>query len=159
MKKIITFSISVCLMVLNGCTAMEVEEKPNISTNEITEYQHTMQIQIASDNTAIIYELNDSTVAKSLYEQLPLTLEVQDYSDNEKIFYPPSPLDISDAPLAQGPAGTLAYYEPWGDVVMFYKESNGANGLYALGKATTSIEDLKNLTGTLHITKYENVSN
>lgn len=159
MKKIITFSILVCLIILNGCTATSVEESPTISTNETTENQHTMQIQIASDNTVIIYELNDSTAAKSLYEQLPLTLEVQDYSDNEKIFYPPSPLDISDAPLAQGPAGTLAYYEPWGDVVMFYKESNGSNGLYALGKATTSIEDLKNLTGILHITKYENVSN
>lgn len=29
-------------------------------------------------------------------------------------------LDVSDAPEVNGEVGTLAYYAPWGDVVMFY---------------------------------------
>ena len=51
-----------------------------------------------------------------------LTIEVEDYSTNEKIFYPPQALDTTDAPLAEGGAGVLAYYAPWGDVVMFCKD-------------------------------------
>ena len=47
----------------------------------------------------------------------PFTVEIEDYSTNEKIFYPPCELDTSDSPLATEGAGTLAYYEPWGDVV------------------------------------------
>jgi hypothetical protein len=32
--------------------------------------------------------------------------------------------------LADARTGTLAYYAPWGDVVMFYKEFGTASGLY-----------------------------
>ena len=56
----------------------------------------------------VVYQLNDSPAAVSLYEQLPLDLEVEDFSDNEKIFYPHDELDTSQTPLAEGGAGTLA---------------------------------------------------
>ena len=42
-----------------------------------------------------VYELNNSQAAAELYDQLPLTLEVEDYSTNEKIFYPPEALDTT----------------------------------------------------------------
>ncbi len=72
--------------------------------------------------------------AKELYEQLPLSLAVQDYSDNEKIFYPPKALDVSDAPKAGGKTGTLAYYEPWADVVMFFESYSSNGSLYDWGR-------------------------
>ena len=50
------------------------------------------------------YALNDSLAAASLLEQLPLTIGVEDYSTNEKIFYPPRGLDTADAPTAAGGA-------------------------------------------------------
>ena len=79
-----------------------------------------MKIKVTSKEYEIIYELNQSQAAKDLYAQLPMTLEVKDFSTNEKTFYPPEELDISDAPLANAEKGSLCYYSPWADVVMFY---------------------------------------
>ena len=73
-----------------------------------------MRISVQCGGNTVVYELNDSPAAVSLYEQLPLDLEVEDFSDNEKIFYPPYELETSQTPLAEGGAGTLAYYAPWG---------------------------------------------
>lgn len=72
------------------------------------------RISVQAGDSRIVCELNDGTAADSLYVQLPLTVEVEDYSNNEKIFYPPQALDTGSSPLAQAGAGTLAYYEPWG---------------------------------------------
>ena len=74
--------------------------------------------------------------ARGLVGQLPLTLDVEPFGSNEQTFYPPEALDCSDAPLAEGGAGVLAYYEPWGDVVMFYDGFSGNGSLYELGRAT-----------------------
>ena len=69
-------------------------------------------IRITDGDVEVVFALNDSAAAQALYAQLPLTLPVEDYGGNEKIFYPPEELDVQDAPLAEGPAGTLAYYAP-----------------------------------------------
>ncbi|PLW80463.1 hypothetical protein C0585_02505 [Candidatus Woesearchaeota archaeon] len=112
-----------------------------------------MQISVKSDDKEIIFELNNNQASKELYEQLPLIIEVEDYASNEKIFYPPKKLDTSNTPLANAKTGTLAYYAPWGDVVMFYKDFGTAAGLYELGKVVSGEENIKNLSGTIGIKK------
>ena len=109
------------------------------------------QIAVQFGDNTVIYELNDSTAADSLYTQLPLTVEVEDYSTNEKIFYPPQELDTGDAPTAQSEAGTLAYYAPWGDVVMFYDAYSPNASLYELGQAVSGGELVGQMTGTVTI--------
>ncbi|HJA93539.1 MAG TPA: hypothetical protein H9717_10575 [Candidatus Eisenbergiella merdipullorum] len=109
----------------------------------------TRRISVQFGENMVIYELNDGTAADSLYEQLPLTVEAEDYSTNEKIFYPPQALDTSDSPLAQAGAGTLAYYEPWGDVVFFYGSYNGNSSLFELGQAVSGGELVGEMTGTI----------
>lgn len=87
-----------------------------------------------ADGKALVFHLNDSPAADSLYAQLPLTVELQNYSDNEKIFYPPEKLDVGDSiKTSTGKAGTLAYYAPWGDVVFFYGPYRPGGDLYELG--------------------------
>lgn len=54
---------------------------------------------------------------------------------------------------AEGPAGTLAYFAPWGDVVMYYSSCGPYGGLYELGHAVSGGEQIKNLSGTLQITQ------
>ena len=98
-----------------------------------------------------VYVLNDGSAADSLYEMLPLTVEVEDYSNNEKIFYPEEGLDTTDSPLAQAGAGTLAYYEPWGDVVFFYGDYNENPGLFELGQIVSGGESVSQMTGTITI--------
>ena len=47
------------------------------------------QMRIMVDEHEIVFELNDSAAAESLYGQLPFQVELSDYSDDEKIFYLP----------------------------------------------------------------------
>lgn len=112
-----------------------------------------MRISIQANGETTIYELNDGNAAKELYEQLPLTIDVEDYSNNEKIFYPPKKLDTTNTPMANAKFGTLAYYAPWGDVVMFYDRFGSAGGLYELGNVVSGGEHIKNMSGTIQIRK------
>lgn len=114
------------------------------------------QITVEGNGHSIVFELNDSLAASELYEQLPLTIETENFSTNEKIFYPLAALNVSDAPLAQANISTLAYYEPWGDVVMFYGDFQEANGLYELGHVIEGEEYISELSGTISITQAAN---
>ena len=115
----------------------------------------TRQISVRFGENQIVCELNEGTAADSLYEQLPLTIESEDYSTNEKIFYPPQSLDTSDSPLAEAGAGTLAYYEPWGDVVFFYGEYQGNPSLFELGQVISGSELISEMSGTITIEAVE----
>jgi hypothetical protein len=114
-----------------------------------------MRIRIEANGKTTVFELNGSDAAKSLYAQLPLNIGVENYSSNEKIFYPPQKLDTTNTPLAKGGIATLAYYAPWGDVVMFYSNFNSGSSLYGLGKAIQGVEHISGMSGTLRITKEE----
>lgn len=109
------------------------------------------QISVRFGENQILCELNGGSAADSLYEQLPLTIEVEDYSTNEKIFYPPQPLDTGDSPLAQAGAGTLAYYEPWGDVVFFYGDYHENPSLFELGQVISGSEMISGMSGTITV--------
>lgn len=131
----------------DAASESEPEETPAASEEE-----SSSQITVVSNGGSTVFELNESPAAEALYNQLPLTIEVEDYSTNEKIFYPPEDLDTSDTPLADAGAGTLAYYEPWGDVVMFYDDFGAAGGLYELGRAVSGEELIESMSGTVEIT-------
>ena len=94
---------------------------------------------------------NNSTAARDLYTQLPLSVLVENYSNNEKIFYPPKKLNIGDTPQANAQEGTLAYYAPWGDVVIFYGNFGSAAGLYELGHVVSGNEHIEGMSGTIQI--------
>lgn len=112
-----------------------------------------MTLVVKNGGTEIRFALNDSSAARALLAQLPLTLEVRPFSSNEQTFYPPEGLDVSGAPaITSARAGTLAYYAPWEDVVMFYEDfSGGSGGLYELGSAIEGVEEIRGLKGTITI--------
>ena len=133
------------------------DTEPILETEEvISEEEEIMEIRISDGSNEVVYVLNESECAKDLYEQLPLSVEVSNFSNNEKIFYPNNDLDISDAILASsGQRGILAYYAPWGDVVLFYDRFNAASGLYILGEAIEGEDVISNLSGQIEIEKVE----
>ena len=120
-------------------------------TSKESEESSMTQISVTWGGNRIFCELNDSPAARSLLTQLPMAIEVEDYSTNEKIFYPSTPLDTTDSPLAQAGTGTLAYYEPWGDVVFFYGEYNENPGLFELGQVVSGKELIAQMSGTITI--------
>lgn len=112
-----------------------------------------MYISVRANGNITLFELNNSQAAKALYDQLPLSIKAEPYSDNEMIFYPPEKLATEHTPMANAKAGTLAYYAPWGDVVMFYKNFGSASGLYELGHAVSGAEHIRDISGTISIEK------
>jgi len=118
-----------------------------------SENKMSLKINVNSNGKTMVFELNNSPAARDLYAQLPLRIKIEDYSDNEKIFYPPRKLNTADTPTADARAGTLAYYAPWGDVVIFYKDFGSASGLYELGHVTSGSEYITEMSGTIQIEK------
>ncbi len=116
-------------------------------------------IEIKSDKYTVMYQLNDSRAAKELYEQLPLTVQVENFSNNEKIFYPKTALNTNGVPKSDGKSGSLAYYAPWGDVVMFYKAGSSASGLYELGSVVSGGDNISKLSGEITIRKANQAKN
>ena len=122
--------------------------------HDASEAQTAMKISVTENGNTAVFELNNSPAARDLYAQLPLSIKVEDYSNNEKIFYPPKKLNTTDTPQATAhEAGTLAYYAPWGDVVMFYDRFGSAAGLYTLGHAVSGTEHIHGMSGTIRIEK------
>lgn len=119
------------------------------------EENDSMKISVKSADYEMIYELNNSQAAKALYAQLPLTMEVEPFSSNEMTFYPPQKLDTSGTPLSGGETGSLSYYEPWGDVVMFYAPCDPNSSLYELGTILSGKEDIDKLKGFITISAYK----
>ena len=72
-----------------------------------------LKIKVSDATNTITYELNETSAAKSLYQMLPLEVTVQNYSNNEKIFYPPTDVSYgADCIEGDCPAGTLALFSP-----------------------------------------------
>lgn len=162
MKKLLSIFMSLCaLFLLTSCAKNEesiqietaIQETRDQTSNTILESEEISmrQISVKWNDKHVIYELNESPISTSLMEQLPLTVEIENYSTNEKIFYPPEKLDTRDSPLAKGGIGTLAYYEPWGDVVFFYGDFRENSSLFELGKVASGEEMICEMTGTMTI--------
>jgi len=111
-----------------------------------------MKIRVSDGTNVITFELNETSAARSLYQMLPLEVAVQNYSNNEKIFYPPTTIGYgTDCIEGDCPAGTLALFSPWGNVVMYYGAASRYSGLYILGKATEGAASISRLSGTIRV--------
>ena len=110
-----------------------------------------MKIKVTDSNNTVIFELNDTPSAKSLYEMLPIDVSVENYSTNEKIFYTDEKIDTDGGIEGDCKAGTLALFSPWGNVVMYYGPFRSYPGLYILGEAIEGTGQIQKLSGTVHI--------
>lgn len=147
------FILIASIISLSSCLNQDSNEHKE--NNNIMEDEE-MKIKITNDQYEVFYSLNDSEASKLLYKQLPIDTVVENYGSSEKIFYPPQALAIQDTPLLKnGGIGTLGYFAPWNNVVMYYGSCEAYDGLYILGEVIKGGEYIKNLSGTLHIEKIE----
>ena len=87
-----------------------------------------MDIRVTIDGQPVDATLNDSPAARDLASLLPLTLDLKDFHGTERIADPPRKLTTEDAPEPPAPkAGDLAYYAPWGNLAIFYKDGPSAS--------------------------------
>jgi len=93
-----------------------------------------MKILLKTANTTLTATLLDTPATRDLFAQLPLTLDLSDYASTEKIAYLPRKLTTRDAPSGSAPeVGSVAYYAPWGNLALFYKDFGYSRGLILLG--------------------------
>ena len=111
-----------------------------------------MKIKVTDGENIVVFELNSTSAARSLYNMLPIEVEVENYSNNEKIFYPTPALQYGDDCIeGDCPAGTIALFSPWGNVVMYYAPASRYRGLYILGHAIEGANRIKNFSGTIRV--------
>lgn len=150
---LMTFSLTACNAQVEPTQDNTIANTNVKTTTETTSTSTQTKIikLTTTNNQTIEIELNNSPAANDLYNQLPLSIDLKDYSTNEKIFYPPNKLNTESTPKATPKIGTLAYYEPWGDVVIFYDDFHANNDLYELGHVISGEDIVSELSGTVTI--------
>jgi len=118
---------------------------------------NTMKIRLTVNGKQLIGTLADSETARDFASLLPLTVTLEDYADTEKITYLPRKLSTKGAPSGSDPSvGDIAYYAPWGNLALFYKDFQYSSGLVILGKIDGGVEALTrsdNLKATIELVR------
>ncbi|MER5434409.1 cyclophilin-like fold protein [Streptomyces sp. NPDC002588] len=107
-----------------------------------------MNIRLTIDGHQVDATLNDSATARDFAALLPLTLNLSDFHQTERIADLPRQLSTSGAPdAAEARPGDLAYYAPWGNLALFYRGSGSSDaGLIILGRVNGDTERLATAT-------------
>jgi hypothetical protein len=105
---------------------------------------NTLKIRLTINGKIVTATLADNTTAKDFYSLLPLNLVLDDYAATEKISYLPRKLSTGGVAAGKDPSiGDIAYYAPWGNLAIFYKDFGYSNGLIKLGTIDSGVEALK----------------
>jgi hypothetical protein len=111
-----------------------------------------MSIRIELEGRSLTATLENSEAARDFLSLLPLTLTLTDYNSTEKVADLPGKLSTQGAPAGVDPqVGDIAYYAPWGNLALFYRDFGYSRGLVKLGRLDTGVEFLRG-RGPLRVT-------
>jgi len=112
------------------------------------------RIKMTFGNEEVFVRMNDNPVSRDFLTQLPLTLTLKDYAGTEKISYLPKKLSTKDAPAGSDPdVGDFAYYSPWGNIAIYYRDFGYSDGLIILGSIESGgAEKLARMNGDFTVT-------
>ena len=102
-----------------------------------------MKIRLTINGQSTTATLDDNATARDFLSMLPLTLPLADHASTEKIAYPPRKLSTEGAPAGIDPdVGDIAYYAPWGNLALYYRDFGYSAGLIRLGRFDAGVEAL-----------------
>lgn len=117
----------------------------------------TVQIRIRAGERILTARLEDSAAARDFAALLPIELTLKDYASTEKIADLPRQLSTQGAPPGTDPAmGDIAYYAPWGNLAIYYRDFGYSRGLVRLGRIEGDTEALRSLEGPVTIEAADN---
>ena len=91
-----------------------------------------MKLKITIDNEVYFSTLENNNTAKDFLGLLPLSVELNDYNNTEKITEKlPKKLGASDDKFTPK-IGDITYYSPWGNLAIFYRDFRPSSGLYKI---------------------------
>ena len=101
------------------------------------------KIRMKVGDRVVTATLIDNATSRDLVSMLPLTVTLEDHAATEKIGYLPRKLSTEGAPAGSDPAlGDVAYYAPWGNLALYYKDFHHSSGLIILGRIDSGLEAL-----------------
>ena len=102
---------------------------------EHSETSTDMKLIITTDKEIIHARLYDNAAAKDFIAMWPITLTLEG-NQTEKIAGLPKRFSTSGTPGGYTPhRGDIAFYVPWGNLCIFYRDFRYSPGLVLLGKA------------------------
>ncbi|MFL5300329.1 MAG: cyclophilin-like fold protein [Anaeromyxobacteraceae bacterium] len=111
-----------------------------------------MKIRIQLEGHSVTATLEESQAAREFLSLLPLTLTLTDYNSTEKVADLPRKLSTKGAPAGVDPdIGDIAYYAPWGNLAIFYRDFGYSTALVRLGRLDSGVELLSG-RGPLRVT-------
>jgi hypothetical protein len=111
-----------------------------------------LKIRIVIGDTALTATMYENPTTLDFLSMLPLTLKLEDYAKTEKISYLSRKLSVKDSPSGSDPSpGDIAYYSPWGNLAIFYRDFGYSSGLLILGKLDSSIDLLSKYDGSIEL--------
>jgi hypothetical protein len=137
-----------------ACDAHDGSARPGAkpAADPTTRPAGNMKINLKLQDKTLSATLYDTPAARDFASMLPLTLTLEDYSKTEKISDLPRKLTREGAPAGADPAaGDIAYYAPWGNLAVFYKNFRYSDGLILLGRLDGGAETLS-VPGSLKVT-------
>ena len=85
--------------------------------------KNAMKISIKIQDKVVTATLMDNATSRDFVSLLPMDLTLEDYASTEKISTLPKRLSTEGAPPGSDPSlGDIAYYAPWGNLAIFYKD-------------------------------------
>ncbi|MFT4295159.1 MAG: cyclophilin-like fold protein [Micropruina sp.] len=110
-------------------------------------------IRIAIGDRVLSASLSDNPTARSLVDQLPMTTAFEDYSGQEVIGTPPTPLTMAGMPSGADPeVGDIGYYAPSGVVVLYYADVGYFPGIARIGRIEGDLSAIKGWSGSVRVT-------
>lgn len=101
---------------------------------------NTLKVGITVNDQTITATMLKNSTTYDFLSLLPLTLKLDDYAGTEKISNLPKKLSTKDSPKGYNPLiGDIAYYVPWGNLAIFYKDFGYAVDLIKLGSVDSDI--------------------
>lgn len=110
----------------------------------------SIRIRLAGETVSVTLEAGEA--ARAFRTLLPLTLTLKDHNGTEKIGDLPKRLPVQGAPAGADPEpGDIAYYAPWGNLAIYYKDFEYSDGLVRLGRLSR-IPDAFRQAGPVKVT-------
>ncbi len=104
-----------------------------------------------ADQQAVMV-LDEHPAVQDFLSMLPMTVTFEDYNGIEKIGYLPRKLRTEDSPSSCDPSvGTFAYYAPWGNLSVFYRDFRHSENLVPLGHIESGMDSLAQMHGDFSV--------
>jgi hypothetical protein len=127
--------LAAALLAVAACSAeAPPSSSPSTTFAPTTGSATAVNIRLTVEGRVVNASLNDSAAARDFATLLPLTLKLSDFHESERIADLPRRLSTTGAPESADPqAGDLAFYAPWGNLAIYYRDAPPASGVVILG--------------------------